>query len=165
MKHFIVIITVSLTSFVTNAQSLTPTVFSILGSTFENANFSLSYTIGEPVMATLTNSNNILTQGFQQPLYDVVSNITDYANSLFLNINVFPNPTNKLIHVELNASENKKALMYLYDISGKVITTETFQTNTTQTIHLENAASGQYHLKITDEYNQLLSTHKIQKIN
>jgi len=148
-----------------NAQSLTPTVFSTSGSTFENANFSLSYTIGEAITATVSTNNNILTQGFQQPVYDVVSNITDYANSLSVNTNVFPNPTDKLVHVEFNAPENKKAVMYLYDISGKVISTETLQANIVQTINLENAATGQYHLKITDVSNQLLSTHKIQKIN
>ena len=148
-----------------NGQSLTPTVFSTSGSTFENANFSLSYSIGEPVTATVSTNNNILTQGFQQPVYEVVSDVTNYANSLSININVFPNPTDKLVHVEFNAPENKKAVMYLYDVTGKVISTETLQVNITQTINLENAASGQYHLKITDEYNQLLSTHKIQKIN
>lgn len=165
MKFIFSVVVVMIMNISMNAQSLTPTVFSTSGSTLENANFSLSYTIGEPVTATLTNSNNTLTQGFQQPLYDVVSNITDYANNLLININVFPNPTDKLIHVEFNTSENKKAIMYLYDISGKVITSETIQANTTKAIHLENTASGQYILKITDENNQLLSTHKIQKIN
>jgi hypothetical protein len=148
-----------------NGQSLTPTVYSTSGSTFENANFSLSYTIGEAITATVSTNNNILTQGFQQPVYEVVSDVTNYANSLSININVFPNPTDKLVHVEFNAPENKKAVMYLYDISGKVISTETLQANTVQTINLENAATGQYHLKIIDVSNQLLSTHKIQKIN
>ena len=165
MKFIFSVVVVMVMNISMNAQSLTPTVFSTSGSTFENANFSLSYTIGETVTATVSNNNNILTQGFQQPVYDVVSNITDYANSLFININVFPNPTDKLVHVEFNAPKNKKAVMYLYDISGKVIITETLQANTVQTINLENASTGQYHLKITDVSNQLLSTHKIQKIN
>lgn len=44
-------------------------VISSAGSYFENENLSVSFTIGEPVIATFQNNDIILTQGFQQP-YD-----------------------------------------------------------------------------------------------
>ncbi len=43
-------------------------VISSQGSVYSNSNGSISFTVGEPVITTLTGSNNDVTQGFQQPL-------------------------------------------------------------------------------------------------
>jgi hypothetical protein len=48
-------------------QTLTPEVISSSGGYFDNTNASLSWTLGEPVIETLTETNAILTQGFHQP--------------------------------------------------------------------------------------------------
>lgn len=49
------------------AQSIEREVVASSGDYFENANFSLSWTIGEIATETYTGIDNILTQGFQQP--------------------------------------------------------------------------------------------------
>ena len=41
-------------------------VFSSSGTTFQNAEATLSFTLGEPVTATFSNSEATLTHGFQQ---------------------------------------------------------------------------------------------------
>ncbi|WP_340075629.1 T9SS type A sorting domain-containing protein [Leptobacterium sp. I13] len=55
--------------FKTQAQSLQPQVFSTSGEQYKNPSLLISWTIGEPFIETLkdTNNNYILTQGFQQP--------------------------------------------------------------------------------------------------
>lgn len=60
---------VSLLGFVSflNAQSLSPDVITASGDYYENANVSISWTLGETVTETFTGTNVILTQGFQQP--------------------------------------------------------------------------------------------------
>lgn len=52
----------------TQAQSLSPTVVSSSGGYFTGAGTSLSWTLGEIATETFGNGNNILTQGFQQPV-------------------------------------------------------------------------------------------------
>lgn len=49
------------------AQSVSPEVVTSSGDYYENANVSLSWTLGEIATETYTNGNVILTQGFQQP--------------------------------------------------------------------------------------------------
>ncbi len=49
------------------SQSINQKVFSSAGSYYRDATFSASYTIGEPVTATLSVGNIMVTQGFQQP--------------------------------------------------------------------------------------------------
>lgn len=49
------------------AQSLSPQVVASGGGYAEAGGYSLSYTVGEPVTATLASGSNILTQGFHQP--------------------------------------------------------------------------------------------------
>ncbi len=66
-KHLFVIAICSLFSFSVFAQSLSPQVVASGGGYATGGGYSLSYTIGEPVTATLTGGSNILTQGFHQP--------------------------------------------------------------------------------------------------
>ena len=43
------------------------------GGTYSSAGgYSISSTIGESMVATLTSTSNVLTQGFQQPLYNFI---------------------------------------------------------------------------------------------
>ncbi len=50
-----------------HAQTLQRQVVAAGGADYTKTNFSLSVTVGEPVVQTITNAHNILTQGFQQP--------------------------------------------------------------------------------------------------
>jgi len=49
-------------------QSVSPDVIATSGDYFQNANVSLSWTMGELITETFSNGNIALTQGFQQPL-------------------------------------------------------------------------------------------------
>ncbi|QQS30849.1 MAG: hypothetical protein IPM47_07970 [Sphingobacteriales bacterium] len=51
----------------TFAQSLSPQVVASGGGYGTGGGYTLSYTVGEPVIATLSGGSNILTQGFHQP--------------------------------------------------------------------------------------------------
>jgi hypothetical protein len=54
------------------AQQLTPTVIASTGASYQSAEFSLDYTLGETFVTTLSNNTNILTQGFHQPQAGVI---------------------------------------------------------------------------------------------
>ena len=66
MKQFIIISSVAfcLLGYVQTVQA--QKVIATSGNYFENSSGSISWTIGEPVTATLTTADNILTQGFHQ---------------------------------------------------------------------------------------------------
>ncbi|OWY20129.1 hypothetical protein C7N43_23130 [Sphingobacteriales bacterium UPWRP_1] len=64
---FLQVLTFCLVAAGAQAQSLTPQVVASGGGYAQGGGYSLSYTIGEPVTATLTSGSNILTQGFHQP--------------------------------------------------------------------------------------------------
>ncbi|MBC8488731.1 MAG: hypothetical protein H8D45_22130 [Bacteroidetes bacterium] len=68
MKKFSIIMIGGLLSFAVAAQSLSPEVIASSGDYYENANASLSWTLGEIATETYSNASNILTQGFQQPV-------------------------------------------------------------------------------------------------
>jgi hypothetical protein len=68
MKKFSIIIIGGLLSFAVAAQSLSPEVIASSGDYYENANASLSWTLGEIATETYSAGGSILTQGFQQPI-------------------------------------------------------------------------------------------------
>ncbi|WP_299104289.1 hypothetical protein [uncultured Tenacibaculum sp.] len=65
MRQILFIISL-LISNVMLSQTLERTVIGTSGTTLSNANASLDFTVGELVVATSSNGNNTLTQGFQQ---------------------------------------------------------------------------------------------------
>lgn len=71
MKTIIIVICLILTIGL-NAQSLSPVVLASAGGYFASGTVSLSWTLGEPVTETFSNSNIILTHGFQQPVNGII---------------------------------------------------------------------------------------------
>ncbi|MCB0807326.1 MAG: hypothetical protein KDC05_16140 [Bacteroidales bacterium] len=57
------------------SQQISPSVISSAGEEYSNGNISLSWTLGELATETLSNGNNTLTQGFQQPFYMAIVGI------------------------------------------------------------------------------------------
>lgn len=77
MKKSICTIVILITGIAyTYSQSLTLTVIASAGSYYESDNLRLSYTLGEIAVSTLSTSNLILTQGFQQPTL-IISSVND----------------------------------------------------------------------------------------
>jgi len=75
-----------------SGSAYSQTVISSAGKTSSSANFIVSWTVGETVVATLGNGNNNLTQGFHQPLLvDVVP--TSLEDDMLLDMVAYPNPT------------------------------------------------------------------------
>lgn len=72
MKNFKLILVIFLLISRVSAQSISRKVIATAGGTLSGGGNTLSYTIGETAISTLTNSNVILTQGFQQPEVSLV---------------------------------------------------------------------------------------------
>ena len=137
-----------------NAQE----VISCLGEYFSNANGSLSSTIGEPVTETLSGTEKILTQGFQQS-YLVTSIQENYPSGLI--ISVFPNPTTNILNIKVEKADRAELSIKLFDSEGKVLQDNQFELPEAE-LTFKSLPSATYILKIYSGKNEM-KAYKIIK--
>lgn len=132
-------------------------VISSGGDFYNNINGSVSFTIGEPVIETLSGASNILTQGFNQTKLTineiVIQPVSDYE------ITVFPNPSVYSFTIKKN---NSTELSYqLFDEGGKLVKSDIL-TGSETIIAMENLSSSIYFLRISNSASEI-KTFKIEK--
>jgi len=120
-------------------------VVSTAGSHGETTSGSLSWTVGEPVIETITDGTNTLTQGFQQSKLTVTA-INDLKVS-GIELSVYPNPTNSFLFIEVKTDKQRDLLLSLFDINGRLILQKKMAGNK-QTIKMQNYKPGTYILKV-----------------
>ncbi len=67
------------------------------------------------------------------------------------NLAIYPNPTTGVFTIQFSTSEIANTQISLYDVSGRLVATQTFEVNSTtfsQTLHYSNLDSGMYFVKI-----------------
>ena len=136
------------------AQSITPFVIASTGNFSTAANFTLSSTLGEVMVKTETGTNNILTQGFQQPASPVTS--VQQINQDGTLITVYPNPAIDYLTVEISSDKYDRFDIELFDLPGQEIFVryeeDQYSTTNIYTINTSALAPGIYLLRITS-YN------------
>ena len=109
-----------LLSFSAKSQTLSPTVISSSGGFYSNGSGMLSFTVAEMTMVqTFTTTNNILTQGFQQP-----ENLATGINETSLasgDIHVYPNPTSGSFVLSYMSNDNSETTFRIYNLTGQVL--------------------------------------------
>ena len=96
---------------------LTPTVISSAGGYDEAGDISLAWTMGELAVSTLSTTDIILTQGFQQPfLLDIGDAIDDPEFNW--SVNAYPNPVSEVLNLRFNIDKTMDLQLELYDITG-----------------------------------------------
>ncbi len=138
-------------------------VVSTAGNHSITGTVQLSWTIGEPVISTLSNGSNILTQGMHQSklLIDAIEEIELSG----LVISAFPNPTNEFVNLQvhqlLTDQPWKEFSFVLYDMNGKVLMQKQI-VSTETVIQMNNYVSSTYFLKVLVN-NHEVKTFKIVK--
>ena len=123
MKHLSAFLFLSFFAFHLPAQTLTPRVVASGGGFVSQPGFSLSYTVGEAVTATLTGGVNKVTQGFHQ--YDVCAVVSTHDVDLAAwNIEVFPNPATDLLTVRFAAEKSNTLNLSVYTPLGQAVLTD-----------------------------------------
>ena len=127
-------------------------VVSSAGSFHSNASGSVSWTLGELAIETLTTASNILTQGFQQSRL-TVTGIGDIPQ-LDFEIVVCPNPASDHLIIRTDKEQHENLYFQLYDLSGKIILQDRIR-ETETTIPLNHLRSAVYLLRIIEGNRQV----------
>ena len=122
-------------------QITSPTLISNSGGSFTTNTIIMDFSIGELAVQTLQN-NEILTQGFHQE----VLKIGTIINELEILTKIYPNPTSKLLFIELEKESNGDILMY--DIKGKLVLQDKFQNQKIKQLDISTFRPGNYLLHI-----------------
>lgn len=152
---------------VTQAQSVSPQVFASQGNHYQDANFSVSYTIGEmAAVNTISGNGYIFTQGFHQP--DKFSIVTFIPNiEANWSSSTFPNPVSNELNLNIRTEKPLQLSIQLVDAAGRLV--ELFSNlNTTVgeqnlVIPFESYASGIYTLFLTENRTGSRQSIKIVK--
>jgi len=148
MKYLIFFILMLVSIYYMQAQQTSPQVIATSGNVSQQSNATISYTIGETVIQTTTNGTNTLTQGYQQPHYNITL-LPPYQNTL-PNIQIFPNPTSDELQIKFENDQEIKTNIYLTDAAGKQIIKQsiTVLPKTIVNYPMQQVATGKYFLTI-----------------
>jgi hypothetical protein len=120
-----------------------------------------SFTIGQAVYATTTNSNGSVSQGVQQPYEISVITAIEEARGILLEIMVYPNPATDFIKLKIEKYEFQNFRYQLYDINGSILQDNKIIAGETDIV-MSNYVSATYFLQVTDN-KRLIRTFKIIK--
>jgi len=136
-----------------NAQTITHSVVASAGANHTNAEtgYSVSWTLGEPVIGTLVSNDNTITlhQGFQQGSLLIVSiNSVEFTSEIM----VYPNPATSYVNIKVDGSSSGSLNLEIIDIHGRLRATRQGITNEdVVTINTDNLNPGVYMLRFFSE--------------
>ncbi len=147
------------------AQEKNVSVIATAGGTSKGSNVILEWTVGEPVVETVSNGAAVYTQGFHQPILQVQrwKNENDVA-IIKSSIRVYPNPTAAVVNIQLEKSLKVPLHIALIDMTGKTLFNNTVNAGAlSQKINVSRLSQGAYLLRITDAKGTVQEEYKIIK--
>jgi len=127
------------------SQSISSSVMSASGTSFESEDFTLHFSIGEPLNTLIEDGEIMLSQGvIQISLNEVFSEVEDV--SLSSAISIYPNPTTEKVNLQID-HRNEQFSYKVFDLNGALLKQAPLTAQTT-TINLEHLSKGSYILKV-----------------
>jgi hypothetical protein len=154
----------SLAVLIVKAQNQSPELISTAGDFFMSSNFNMSWSLGELETETFKTSTVILTQGFQQPAFNITS-IKSNSLQTNLNIEVYPNPVRNFLTIK-NYDPSAYLTYQIYDMYGSLIISRESEINAgmfTQ-IDLSDLSKGNYLIQIINKDKKQRKIYKLIKI-
>lgn len=162
MKKTLILLLVTCLGFYVSGQSISSYVVASAGESVEVEGLNVSWTLGEIAIETLESNDLILTQGFQQGYFEIVSIGEPLSNNFI--IKVYPNPASEYVYVALESEEIRDAVIEMYDLEGKLVYNSKLDViEGLNKIDLVNLSSSQYILRISDTSGNVLQTFKLIK--
>jgi hypothetical protein len=146
--------------------SLDRDVIANAGNEVSTSTLQMSWTVGEMAVATATNTNLIITEGFQQADEQPVA--IDESRDFNTEITVYPNPVSDLLYFEVSTDDRVEMEATLYDISGRKITSiPAFRVlgQHRGQLDMSQLPAGEWLLRFTDKQQQQVRSFMVTKIN
>lgn len=143
--------------FVSSISLSAQEVISTQGDSYDNGTNTIDFTIGEPVIETVSDGSNDVTQGFHQTNL-TITNIEDL--DVNFSVNIYPNPAADFVNLSIEKYE--KITFQIYDLGGKLVE-ESILTSTTTSVDVSEYPKGTYLLTLIQSDNKKVKTYKIVK--
>ncbi|MFH0758780.1 MAG: T9SS type A sorting domain-containing protein [Bacteroidota bacterium] len=143
---------------------LAPSVLSAGGGYFEGNDISISWTLGELAVSTLTGTDLVLTQGFQQP-FDL--DVGMKKNQVNWGISAYPNPVGDELRIRFNIEATGDFFIEIQDVTGRLISQEKHkQVNPGDIILLNTSGytNGVYFLKVLTPDRRQVQVTSLRKL-
>lgn len=140
------------------------------GGSDRNEQVQLAWTLGEPATATGASGPVMLTEGFQQPVLQVVKILNTAslepgtANGAVPSgdaIELFPNPTAGELHISIPDARISLARITLMDHSGQLLAEQRVQAPAALVLDLNPYPSGTYLLRIQSATGACDATYQV----
>jgi len=148
------------------SQEKGQSIISSAGDVSKAAGIILEWTVGEPVIETVSTSLALYTQGFHQPILQVQKLTTGKVmTSLQNKILVYPNPATSVINVQLENTSSSELIISLTDQAGKQVSNDRLPAHSSLLrLNVGRLSSGVYILCITDARGSAQNDYKIIKL-
>ncbi len=166
MKKNYILLLFCLSVFYVDGQSISSYVIASAGESTEVNGINISWTLGEIAIETLKDDGEtiILTQGFQQGYFEITSIDGPKSFSNNFKLDIYPNPANEYIWINLESDEIKDAIVELYDLEGRLVYNNKFDINEgPNRVNLQELGASQYILRVVDKAGNVLQTFKLIK--
>jgi hypothetical protein len=149
---------------VSNSQSIVPQSINSGGAKMSQSNGSLSFTVGELIVITQTDSDGNTIGGGLIVGATITTVAIQEPNAEVLSVKVYPNPTTDLVNIKINYSTLEHVIVSITDLQGKEVYNGKYS-GISNTIGVNTAmyATGTYMLSLKNQNNQVLGTYKIIK--
>ena len=121
---------------------------------------SVSYSVGQVVYTTNSGSSGTVAQGVQHAYEISVVGVNNTQSNISLN--AFPNPATDVLTLQISNYNNEKLMYQLYDLNGKLISSEQIIASLTQ-INTATLAISTYFIDILNQENKKVQSFKILK--
>lgn len=169
MKRFLTIVALLSVFTIANAQdvNIAMQVVASGGGYAVNsaANISLSWTIGEVAYATLTSSDFILSQGFQQGNL-LKTSVNELPQLPSIGLGIYPNPVSETLFITIQGMVTPTRYhAEVYDLSGRRVIETLIQAepNTPYALPVQQLQSGTYIIRVRTQGAELPTTLKFVK--
>lgn len=122
---------------------------------------SASYSVGQVVYTSNTETGGIVAQGVQQPYEIWVETAIEEAKGINLLVTAYPNPTTDYLTLRIDEFDISDLSYQLYDMQGKLLRNEKITSNQTRIV-MSNLVPATYSVKVV-QGNKEIKTFKIVK--
>ena len=147
-----------------DAQQLSHKVLGVAGSVVSNGDYSISQTIGEPVVKMIGIDEFILTQGFQQPSAELFKPTNPNGSG----VKVYPNPVRDNLVFELFGDQDLEYHITIFGFSGAIYYKKDYPCVGKfwhiVTLDVSSYARGTYFVRVVTEDGRISRLFKIEKM-